>query len=164
MFRLLIGPVTCALRGDTIKGTHVLRVNEAGTFVHWYSNVFQTLISTARVHGLDFSPLPNALTLEKLKSWQNILRYYVVDTVRVDTVGRIWSNQMHISSLLHRAFRRITLTFGAGIIFFLILAHPVYKMWIIQELNRIMKKTAFWRGKNGECVPCLKYSVPIFVE
>ena len=27
------------------------------------------------------------------------------------------------------------LTFGAGIIFFLILAHPVYKMWIIQEPN-----------------------------
>jgi len=29
---------------------------------------------------------------------------------------------------------------------------------------RIMKQTAFWRGKNGEYVPCLKYSLPIFVE
>ena len=29
---------------------------------------------------------------------------------------------------------------------------------------RIMKQTAFWRGKNGEYIPCLKYSVPIFVE
>jgi len=30
---------------------------------------------------------------------------------------------------------------------------------------RIMKKkTEFWRGKNGEYTPCLKYSVPIFVE
>jgi len=28
---------------------------------------------------------------------------------------------------------------------------------------RIMKQTAFWRGKNGEYTPCLKYSVPIFV-
>ena len=27
--------------------------------------------------------------------------------------------------------------FGAGIIFFLILAHPVYKMWIIQEPNKL---------------------------
>ena len=27
--------------------------------------------------------------------------------------------------------------FGAGIIFFLILAHPVYKMWIIQEPNTL---------------------------
>jgi len=27
-----------------------------------------------------------------------------------------------------------------------------------------MKQTAFWREKNGECKPCLKYSVPIFVE
>jgi len=27
-----------------------------------------------------------------------------------------------------------------------------------------MKQTAFWREKNGEYIPCLKYSVPIFVE
>jgi hypothetical protein len=27
-----------------------------------------------------------------------------------------------------------------------------------------MKQTAFWRGKNREYIPCLKYSVPIFVE
>ena len=29
---------------------------------------------------------------------------------------------------------------------------------------RIMKQTPFWRGKNREYIPCLKYSVPIFVE
>jgi len=29
---------------------------------------------------------------------------------------------------------------------------------------RLMKQTAFWREKNGEYIPCLKYSVPIFVE
>jgi len=29
---------------------------------------------------------------------------------------------------------------------------------------RIMKQTAFWREKNREYIPCLKYSVPIFVE
>jgi len=30
---------------------------------------------------------------------------------------------------------------------------------------RIMKQTVFWRGKkNGEYTPCLKYSVPKFVE
>jgi hypothetical protein len=28
---------------------------------------------------------------------------------------------------------------------------------------RIMKQTAFWGGKNGEYIPCLKYSVPIEV-
>ena len=28
----------------------------------------------------------------------------------------------------------------------------------------IMKKTAFLREKNGEYIPCLKYSVPIFDE
>ena len=29
---------------------------------------------------------------------------------------------------------------------------------------RIMKQTVFWRGKNGEYRPCLKYSVLIVVE
>jgi len=29
---------------------------------------------------------------------------------------------------------------------------------------RIMKQTAFSRKKNGEYIPCLKYSVPVFVE
>ena len=39
-----------------------------------------------------------------------------------------------------------TLTFWRRNYYFLILAHPVYKMWIIQEPNvRIMKQTAFWR-------------------
>jgi len=49
---------------------------------------------------------------------------------------------------------------------FLILAHSVYKMWIIQEPNtlELWNKIAFWREKNGEYTPCLKYSVHIFVE
>ena len=30
---------------------------------------------------------------------------------------------------------------------------------------RVMKQIAFWREKkNGECIPGLKYSVPVFVE
>jgi len=29
---------------------------------------------------------------------------------------------------------------------------------------RIMKQTAFLREKNGEYIPCLKHSVPVFVE
>ena len=29
---------------------------------------------------------------------------------------------------------------------------------------RIMKQTAFLREMKGEYIPCLKYSVPIFVE
>jgi len=27
-----------------------------------------------------------------------------------------------------------------------------------------MKQTAFWREKDGEYMPCVKYTVPIFVE
>jgi len=29
---------------------------------------------------------------------------------------------------------------------------------------RIMKQIVFWREKNGEYIPCLKYSVPTLVE
>ena len=53
------------------------------------------------------------------------------------------------------------------LLFFLILAHSVYKMWIIQEPNTLefWNKQHFEEGKkNRECIPCLKYSVPIFVE
>ena len=51
-------------------------------------------------------------------------------------------------------------------LFFLILAHPVYKMWIIQEPNtlELWNKLHFEEEKNGEYIPRLKYSVPIFVE
>ena len=43
-------------------------------------------------------------------------------------------------------------------LFFLILAHPVYKIRYNYETNCTLKR------KNGEYTPCLKYSVPIFVE
>ena len=58
------------------------------------------------------------------------------------------------------------LTFWRRNYFFLILAHPVYKMWIIQEPNtlELWNKLHFEEEKNGEYIPCLKYSVPIFVE
>ena len=51
-------------------------------------------------------------------------------------------------------------------LFFLILAHPVYKMWIIQEPNKLAlwNKLHFEEKKNGEYRACLKYSVTIFVE
>jgi len=50
--------------------------------------------------------------------------------------------------------------------FFLILAHPVYKIWIIQKPNKLAlwNKLHFEEKKNGEYGICLKYSVPIFVE
>ena len=50
--------------------------------------------------------------------------------------------------------------------FFFILAHPVYKMWITQEPNKLelWNKLHFEEKKNGQYIPCLKYSVLIFVE
>jgi hypothetical protein len=50
--------------------------------------------------------------------------------------------------------------------FFFNISTPVCKMWIIQvpKKGSIMKQTAFWREKSGECATCLKYSVRIFVD
>ena len=46
--------------------------------------------------------------------------------------------------------------------FFLISAHLVYKMWIIQERNKLAlwNKLHFEEKRNGEYRACLKYSVP----
>jgi len=50
--------------------------------------------------------------------------------------------------------------------FFFILAHTVYKMWIKQEPNtlELWNKLHFEEKKNGQYIPRLKYSVPVFVE
>jgi len=72
----------------------------------------------------------------------------------------------HAINLHGEAWLHPLLTFSRRNYFFLILAHPVYKMWIIQEPNtlELWNKLHFEERKNGECIPCLKYSVPIFVE
>jgi len=51
-------------------------------------------------------------------------------------------------------------------LFFLILAHPVYKMLITQEPNKLelWNKLHFEEKKTESITPCLKYSVPISVE
>ena len=67
---------------------------------------------------------------------------------------------------LNTVKRLIILTFWRWNYFFLILAHTVNKMWIIQEPNtlELWNKLHFEGGKNRGYIPCLKYSVPIFVE
>ena len=50
--------------------------------------------------------------------------------------------------------------------YFLILAHSVYKMWIMQEPIKLelWNKLHFEEKKKTEYRACLKYSLPIFVE
>jgi hypothetical protein len=61
--------------------------------------------------------------------------------------------------------KRIEINLLAPELFFYILAHPVYKMWLIQEQNTLeLWNKLHFEEKKGECIPCLKYSVPIFVE
>ena len=74
--------------------------------------------------------------------------------------------QIQTFGLYFSSWRHATLTFWRHIIF-LILAHPVQEMWIMQEPNtlELLNKLHFEEEKkNGEYIPCLKYSVPIFVE
>jgi len=60
----------------------------------------------------------------------------------------------------------ITINLLAPELFFFNFSTPVYKMWITQEPNtlELWNKIHFEEKKNGEYIPRLKYSVPIFVE
>jgi len=51
-------------------------------------------------------------------------------------------------------------------LFFFNFSTTVYKMWIIQEPNtlELWNKLNFEAEKNGEYIPYLKYSLPLFVE
>ena len=63
---------------------------------------------------------------------------------------------LRIAGVIYELFVAVRFGFNplAPELFFLILAHPVYKMWIIQEPNKLAlwKKTAFWREKKTESV------------
>jgi hypothetical protein len=76
------------------------------------------------------------------------------ESVHRDTIMKV-TNRMQLYRL----------TFWHRSITFKFLAHPVCKMWIIQQ----PKKVALWNKrhfeeKNGVCAAGLKYSVLIFVE
>ena len=58
----------------------------------------------------------------------------------------------------------VALTFWRRI-FFRILAHPVFKMWVIHKPNKVaLWNKRHFEEKNGDYRACLKYSVRIFVE
>jgi len=49
--------------------------------------------------------------------------------------------------------------------YILVLAHPVGKMWKIQEPKKVeLWNKRHFEEKNGERAACLKYSVIIFAE
>jgi len=84
---------------------------------------------------------------------------------RRENIGKV----VHVHTI--KAYERAQATLQTFLTFwhqsftFKFLAHPVCKMWIIQE----PKKVALWNKrhfeqKNAECAACLKYSVLIFVE
>ena len=77
-----------------------------------------------------------------------------------------------VSCIHHRRHITLTrqalyvLTFWRRTFFFQILAHPVFKMWVIQKPIKVAlwNKRHFEGEKNGDYTACLKYSVRIFVE
>jgi len=74
----------------------------------------------------------------------------------------LW-NKLHFEDIKRRVYTMFKLL--APKLFFLILAHPVYKMWIIDEPNTLeLWNKLNLKGKNGEYIAHLKYSLPIFVE
>ena len=106
------------------------------------------LPDTARLHQL----------ITKFSTFYVTLTFVTVFT----TAGHLCRPKLHPTSL------RSTLTLWRRnyIFFFLISAHPVHKMWIIQDPTKLVlwNKLHFEEKKNGEYRACLKYSVPTFVE
>ena len=72
--------------------------------------------------------------------------------------------------LLQFANKKINLTFWRRNFFQIlshpVLAHPVFKMWVIQKPNKVAlwNKRHFEEKRNGDYTARLKYSVRIFVE
>jgi hypothetical protein len=105
-----------------------------------------------------------------LLSWHLFTAQYVSEVFPPETcwaVNKRKDNRLKNCCIMLVIYLNCTIMHGLTKLKFYIyiLAHPVYKMWIIQE----PKKIAFWnkrqkKKKKRECAACLKYSVHIVVE
>ena len=97
-----------------------------------------------------------------------IMSYSWMLSCRYDTIDKLSHSKRHSVTLAFILYFSIASNINLLVpeLFILILAHPVYKMWIKQEPNtlELWNKLHFEEKKNVEYIPCLKYSVPIFVE
>jgi len=86
--------------------------------------------------------------------------FLILTRTQRDTVTKV-----HVLSIWITPYSCHTLTLWSRNYFFN-LSTPVYKMWIIQEPNKLplWNKLYFEEKKNREYRACLKYSVLIFVE
>ena len=83
--------------------------------------------------------------------------------------GNMVSQNSGTLNMDHMAYKKYTvlhkLTLWRRNYIFLILEHSVYKMWKIQEPNKLaLWNKLHFEEKNAEYRECLKYSIPIFVE
>ena len=73
--------------------------------------------------------------------------YYITPPGGSADVPRCSGRTTSTRSVLH------SWPFGAGIIFFLILGHPVYKMWMIQEPNKLeLRNKLHFEEKKTESI------------
>jgi len=151
----------------------------------WYC--INRIVSATRLFIKVHGEIVYKLLVQKSSWWRTVtcskhvednLIEFIVTTRSVHLVGLA-----HVSLLilcpqspklptqtLRKAVKHVTVLKVTNLLapelFCLILAHPVYKMWIIQEPNtlELWNKLHFEEKKNWEYIPCFKYSVPIFVE
>jgi len=94
--------------------------------------------------------------------YKNAFQYFVwVVLFAMLPLWAVLQWEFHVSSKY-----RFDLNLLAPELFFFNFRTRVYKMWIMQESNtlELWNKLHFEEKKEGEYMPCLKYSVPIFVE
>ena len=98
-------------------------------------------------------------------------------TVNKNTVGQQFAELLgnakfydrfykHVGDITEFVEQKFYINLLASELFFFNFSTPVYKMWKIQEQNKLelWNKLHFEEEKNGDYISCLKYSVPIFVE
>ena len=75
------------------------------------------------------------------------------------------NSQISLCKIYFAEFNETAFNLLATDFFFQILAHPVFKMWVIQKPNKVTLWNKWhFEEKNGDYRACLKYSVRIFVE
>ena len=149
--------------------THILSYFSEHTLKPLHASLM-TLIQTSTITFLEISRFPsshaclypNFSVLTIMKSLN-----YSVPNLFLLTLPNVIRERDHrrLVAFLWRKHETHFNPLAAGI-FFKILAHLVFKMWILQEPKTIALKNKqhLKRKKNGECAACLKYSVSIFVE
>jgi len=126
------------------------------------------LVLSSWSHGRDILSLSTSAGTDRCSLYLQEARDFAIRPIAQPcTSHRFLHSKVKIRATSRLTVFSLVLNLLAPELFFFNFSTPVYKMWIIQEPNtlELWNKLHFEDEiKNGEYIPCLKHSVPIFVE